>query len=127
MSVTVQPIRPEERPRCQCCGKGLQPGNACRQSFGRLEGSNDPEASLAAFKTNRRVVRVRRNWHSHQARFDAPVIRSLSSIEVVFMPDRPSDWDAYDSLFCTLECARQFARAAHRAGYRMRTDQGSAP
>lgn len=28
-------------------------------------------------------------------------------------------WDSYDGLFCRLVCARQFACAAHRAGYRI--------
>lgn len=27
-------------------------------------------------------------------------------------------WHAYDQLWCRLKCAREFATAAHRAGYR---------
>lgn len=121
MSVTVEPIRPEERPACQNCGKGLQPGPRCRQTLDTLDGVKDPEAALAAFKTNRRVARVTRKWHTYYPPGrDAEPVRRLSSIEIVFAPDEHRDWDSYDGLFCTIACARAFARAAHRAGYRIK-------
>jgi hypothetical protein len=122
MTVTVEPIRSEERPRCQFCGKGLQPDFHCRKRLSTMDGVKDPEAALAAFSTNRRVVRVVRKWYTYQpAGIDQDVVRSLNAIEVVFMPESMADWDAYDGLFCTLNCSRRFARAAHKAGYRMPT------
>ena len=44
----------------------------------------------------------------------------ISGKDIVFMPERAAEWLAYDGLFCSTLCARGFAVAAYKAGYRVR-------
>lgn len=111
MTITVQPIRPEERPRCAYCGKGMHPRFPERLRF-----ANEEEFAKAT--TNRRVYVVRRDW---KKRWDGDkwVRNGLFSIEASLFPTDASSWGS-DGLFCTGDHAIRFAYAALKAGYRMK-------
>jgi hypothetical protein len=120
--ITVQPIQPHERRHCVYCEKALQPsGPGLHQMLVKnFADASTPEEQLAAFKTNRRVVRVKRHWYPERDDDDKVIGRRVSRIDLTFMPDDPRDW-GYDGLFCTAEHARLFAHAAYRAGYRIKS------
>lgn len=116
MTVTVEPIRPEERPRCQFCGKAMHPRFPEQKTF-------QTEAEFEAFRTNRRVYVVRRRWNAELDRYYEPTgKRVLNHIEVSFFPDDKTRWGS-DGLFCSGDHAARFAYAAFRAGYRIKGKQ----
>jgi hypothetical protein len=118
--ITVQPITPAERVHCAFCAKPLQPSHACRVTFysHAVEArGRTPEQQLEEFKTNRRVVRVARDWHTKDLNGE-PVERSVSSIRVTLMPENPGEWGFWGR-FCGQQCAARFGFAAHSAGYRI--------
>lgn len=113
MSVTVLPLQPGEAPRCACCNKVMP--SKTRVTFYNSNGG-DPEAQLAAYQTNHRVIALRRKWHhSTDWRTDA-VTKHLSYIELVLFPEAHR-W-GYDGVFCTLQCGYRFGVACHQAGNR---------
>ena len=113
MSVTVSPIRPEERPRCQYCAKPMHPRSPEQIRV-------KTEAELEALTTNRRVYVIRRTWKPElDNRLEETGRRVLTGIELSIFPDDKLRWGS-DGLFCTGEHARSFAYAALRAGYRMK-------
>jgi hypothetical protein len=118
MPITVEPITAQERVHCAYCNKPLQPNTSCRKTFYR--GTMDaqgrtPEEQLAAYSTNRRVVRIARSYGS---KLDTPDVREVWRIEVVHFPE-PDDWGFWGT-FCGQLCASRFGYASHRAGYRMK-------
>ena len=113
MSVTVEPIRPEERPPCQSCGTAMQPRWPEQKRF-------ESEEAFAAFSTNRRVYAMRRRWNEKlDERYEPTGERVLNHIEISFYPDDRTRWGS-DGLFCTREHAVGFAYEALKAGYRMK-------
>jgi hypothetical protein len=111
--IKVEPIRPEERPRCQYCGKPMHPRHPEQREF-------KSEAELEAFSTNRRVYAIRRRWNDKlDHRFEPTGERVLNHIEVSFFPTDKTRWGA-DGIFCSGDHARSFAYAAIRAGYRIK-------
>lgn len=113
MSVTVEPIRPEERPRCQYCKKAMQPRWPEQKRF-------ETEEELAAFSTNRRVYALRRRWNDVLDRNYEPTgERKLHCIEISFFPDDRTRWGS-DGIFCTREHAVGFAYEAIKAGFRFK-------
>lgn len=118
--ITVDPIKPHERRHCEMCQKPLQPDHTCRETRNTFLG-HDPEAWLANLKVNRRVVRIARHWSRKKDprtyEFTGP--KYCHSIEVIYFPE-DGEWDAYDRVFCSTYCCRDFARAAYKAGYRIK-------
>jgi hypothetical protein len=128
--ITVHPIQPAERVHCAYCAKPLQPNHGCRKTFysGTIDAKGlTPEEQLAAYSTNRRVVRIAR---SYQQIYDdstgslKPSGRKVSRIEVVHFPD-PDGWGLWGA-FCGQLCAARFGYASHKAGYRIKTKANAA-
>jgi hypothetical protein len=119
--IDVTPILPSERIHCAYCAKPLQPQHSCRKTFwtGTVEASGKtPEEQLAAYNTNRRVVRVARTY-SPVYDSDSNVIgRTVHRIEVVHFPEA-DEWGLWGK-FCGQLCAARFGYAAHCAGYKFR-------
>lgn len=111
--IRVEPIKPEERPRCAYCGKGMHPRYPEQQRF-------KSEAELAAFSTNRRVYAMRRSmgWRYDRLGNKEPT-GQVAQIEISFLPTDKSRWGS-DGLFCTGDHAKRFAYAALKAGYRIK-------
>lgn len=121
MSITIAPIRPEERPRCQYCGKPMHPRSPEQRQF-------KTEEEFAAFSTNRRVYAVRRRWtyqHGNHYVTTGELAKEpkLYCVEVSFFPDDKTGWGS-DGLFCSGEHAKYFAYSALKAGYRMKLKGG---
>ncbi len=112
--IKIEPLTPAERDahRCAYCGKHLLP-DAWRNSW-----ECKTEEELAQYKTNRRVIQIRREMHTRYDHNDEVISKTLYKIHLKFLPDDDSDWGR-DGVFCTGRCAEKFAHAAHRAGYRM--------
>lgn len=130
--ITVAPLKPGERPRCAYCGKGMLPNHSHRKMFVNQIGNvaaDDPrsaEAQFVDFKTNRRVIQVRRTWtNTFDSQTDEPNGKTVYRIDITFLPDDWKGW-GYDGLFCSAQCGRWFAHAAHKAGYRMKTSHKAA-
>lgn len=120
MTVTAIPITAQERVHCAYCAKPLQPNQSCRKTFysGVIEAQGKTvEQQLACFSTNRRVVRVARQYVKKYDRDDNVIGREVWRIEVVFMPE-PGEWGLWGK-FCGQQCAARFGHASHEAGYRI--------
>jgi len=119
--LTVQPITAAERAHCAYCNKPLQPQHSARKTFwsGTIEAKGQtPEQQLAAYKTNRRVVRIARQYSQKYNNEGTVVGREVHRIEVVHFPD-PDEWGLW-GLFCGQQCASRFGWASYKAGYRMK-------
>lgn len=119
--IIVEPLKPHERPHCAYCDKPMLPnGHGVTKMLVRTSAEPAaPEEHLATFRTNRRVVRVRRHWHGQRIDDNKQIDRKVTRIDLTFFPDDSRHW-GYDGLFCTAEHGRQYAHAAHKAGYRMK-------
>jgi hypothetical protein len=109
----VDPIKPHERVHCAYCAKPLQPQHRCRKRFYRHEMAAEPEARLAEYQTNRRIVRIARSYRKH---YDGS--REVSWIEVVHMPEH-GEWGLWGK-FCGQQCAARFGYVMHEAGHRLK-------
>ena len=120
MTTTIQPILPHERRRGAYCAKPLQPNHGCRKNFwsGTIDAQGrTPEEQLAAYATNRRVVRIARSYHTRHADDGKVAGREVRRVEVVHFPE-PSEWGLWGD-FCGQLCAARFGFASHKAGYRI--------
>jgi hypothetical protein len=118
----VEPITSAERVHCAYCAKPLQPGDACRKTFyshSQEAKGRTPEEQLAAYSTNRRIVRVARSYWKKYDDAGREIGREVSRIEVVHMPE-PDEWSLWGK-FCTNICAMRFGYAAHEAGFRRKS------
>jgi hypothetical protein len=116
--ITVAPLKPEEQRTCAYCG-GPMHSTDRKMLFGAGTSQNTEEM-VDSFETNRRVIALRKRWHDvRDYSTDEVVGRRLSYAEVTFYPEKESQW-GYDGTFCKLKCGWRFARAAHRAGYRIK-------
>jgi hypothetical protein len=123
--ITVEPLTEQERAahRCAYCGKGLLPkGWGTSKLLTNQYNGLTCEEQLAEFRTNRRVIAVRKSWHPQRDDDDKVIGRKCWNIIITFMPDNASGW-GYDGLFCKGPCAQAFAHASHRAGYRMKAKE----
>lgn len=123
MALTVQPIRAAERVHCAYCHKPLQPNQRCRKTFysGTQEAQGRTvEEQLAAYQTNRRIVRIARTYsHETDDNGERTGKREAWRIEVTHWPEELDDWGFWGR-FCGQLCAARFGYASHKAGYRIR-------
>jgi hypothetical protein len=127
VTLTVIPISQLERVHCAYCAKPLQPNNECRKTFysGTIEAAGRTvEEQLAAYATNRRVVRIARSYHTKRDyNTDEVISREVSRIEVVHFPE-PHNWGFWGA-FCGQLCAARFGYASHKAGYRIKRKEAA--
>jgi len=126
--ITVEPITAQERVHCAYCNKPLQPSNSARKTFwnGTIEANGKtPEEQLAEYRTNRRVVRIARQYSPIYADDSSKIVgRTVWRIEVVHFPE-PDEWGLWGK-FCGQLCAARFGHASFVAGYRIRRKKEAA-
>jgi hypothetical protein len=99
--------------RCAYCGK------AAHKDTDRVSNPHwGSDALRAAWQYSGNLQVIRRDWHT--------VDGQRKWVSAVFVWDGESWRLDYDP-FCRLECARLFACAAHRAGYRIINNGSSEP